>query len=268
MSAPKRSEITSWIAEAWAELTAETIVTKRAWTRSSVGKSTAIYADGRGFPKEEESSFHRGYTYYGQVKRVAVDDMTSEVYPVVAMIMGTRRWSNTAWPITRNEVKLWSIPSVTNQSRLSEMAAKVHHGLISLTPTWISTSAEAQKRLRETTDAAVGALTTSKRSRIAFSPSPEQERVHLALAAPIHKVSISTFPCLPLPLQRLSRGVDSVLPPAALQPTLKLPVTASKNRSVSTFRDRLHFWPSEIPSKVRVYIEEKLGGLRVKGSRA
>ncbi|KAF4136654.1 hypothetical protein GN958_ATG14144 [Phytophthora infestans] len=43
---------------------------------------------------------------------------------------------------------------------------------------------------------------------------------------------------------------------------------SSKNPSVCTFRDRLHFWPSEIPSKVRVYIEEKLGGLRVKGSRA
>ncbi|ETN04243.1 hypothetical protein PPTG_14945 [Phytophthora nicotianae INRA-310] len=62
---------------------------------------------------------HRGYTYYGQVvnydgydllvgtftgqKRVAVDHLTSEMYPVVAMIMGTRRWSSRVWPLSRLE---------------------------------------------------------------------------------------------------------------------------------------------------------------------
>ncbi|ETP37562.1 hypothetical protein F442_14631 [Phytophthora nicotianae P10297] len=62
---------------------------------------------------------HCGYTYYGQVvnydgydllvgtftgqKRVAVDHLTSEMYPVVAMIMGTRRWSSRVWPLSRLE---------------------------------------------------------------------------------------------------------------------------------------------------------------------
>ncbi|KAF4040644.1 hypothetical protein GN244_ATG07157 [Phytophthora infestans] len=288
------------------------------------------------------SFVHRGYTYYGQVvsydgsdllvktftgpKRVAVDDMTSEVYPVVAMIMGTRRWSSTAWPARRLEAvhddlidcilagkdglpvlptdlkehvpqqcgvqryiffadgdadhpqqsealgnsfcdepvpaqrdggqgsprtdffdplvddddgPVDTEPQNSNSSGLLDGRPAQRTGLpnaIEANPQnafvpGCSTSAEperrspdtggaesqdielielisrqkphllgfyikqhvsstaagTQKRLRETTDAAVGAPTTSKRSRMAFSPSHEQERVHLALAAPIHK---------------------------------------------------------------------------------
>ncbi|KUF86666.1 hypothetical protein AM587_10001625 [Phytophthora nicotianae] len=50
-----------------------------------------------------------------------------------------------------------------------------------------TSTAGTRKRLREVADAAVETPTASKRSRMAFSPSSEQDRVHLALTAPIHK---------------------------------------------------------------------------------
>ncbi|KAG1699109.1 hypothetical protein DVH05_014028 [Phytophthora capsici] len=61
----------------------------------------------------------RGYTYYGQVvgydgnellvqtlsgrKRVPADQVSGEVYPVVALVMGARRWSSRMWPQDRLE---------------------------------------------------------------------------------------------------------------------------------------------------------------------
>ncbi|ETL33212.1 hypothetical protein L916_14278 [Phytophthora nicotianae] len=62
-----------------------------------------------------------------------------------------------------------------------------------------TSTAGTRKRLREVADAAVETPTASKRSRMAFSPSSEQDRVHLALTAPIHKVLIPTSLCLPPP---------------------------------------------------------------------
>ncbi|ETP09500.1 hypothetical protein F441_14634 [Phytophthora nicotianae CJ01A1] len=314
---------------------------------------------------------HRGYTYYGQVvnydgydllvgtftgqKRVAVDHLTSEMYPVVAMIMGTRRWSSRVWPLSRLETVhdnlmdcilagkdgfpvlpadlkehvpqelsgisdrqvLWVDPTSgsTRTDSLSYVlryifyadgdAAHPQRGevlgnsfcdepspsqgdnaqasprtdffnplvddddgpvasepqnsdgpppqqpglstaiganplntfvpgsrtsaaserpstdavgeesqdleLIDLTSRYKphllgfyikqyqTSTAGTRKRLREVADAAVETPTASKRSRMAFSPSSEQDRVHLALTAPIHKVLIPTSLCLPPP---------------------------------------------------------------------
>ncbi|KAG2767853.1 hypothetical protein Pcac1_g20920 [Phytophthora cactorum] len=42
----------------------------------------------------------------------------------------------------------------------------------------------------------------------------------------------------------------------------------SKNPTKYTFRDRLHFWPSKIPSIVQEYIVTSLGGIRERPSQA
>ncbi|KAG3012996.1 hypothetical protein PC128_g24152 [Phytophthora cactorum] len=42
----------------------------------------------------------------------------------------------------------------------------------------------------------------------------------------------------------------------------------SKNPTKCTFRDRLHFWPSKIPSIVQEYIVTSLGGIRERPSQA